>query len=162
MTSPRVPGEPSFAAPHTAPPAGTFLTAPPAAKRRRPLGALALLLSILAGVVASAIGGFAAFRVARGAGAEFLARGGQSVDWRILSPVRDLVLLAEVCFWAGTVLGVTAFVLGIVATARDRGRAAGIAAIVVSALGPFLFAALVFLALTAGASTSVGSVGSPV
>lgn len=84
------------------------------------------------------------------------------MDWRILSPVRDLVLLAEVCFWAGTVLGVTAFVLGIVATARDRGRAAGIAAIVVSALGPFLFAALVFLALTAGASTSVGSVGSPV
>lgn len=162
MTSPRAFGEPSFAAPHSPPPLGTLLTPPPRVPRRRPLGALALALSILAGVVASAVAGFAAFRVARGAGAEFLARGGQSVDWRILSPVRDLVLLAEVCFWTGTALGVTAFVLGIVATARNRGRGTGVAAIVVSTLGPFLFAALVFLALAAGASGYVADVGTPV
>lgn len=159
MTSPSAPG---FAAPHTAPPVGTLREPPAAPARRRPLGAIALVLSILAGIVASAVAGFATFRVARGAGAEFLARGGESVDWRLLSPVRDFVLLAEVAFWSGTVLGIAALVMGIVATARNLGRGTGIAAIVLAALGPFVFAALVFLALTAGASAFVSGGGTSV
>lgn len=154
MTSPGVPG---FASPHPAPPVGTLLAPPPPTPQRRPLGAIALVLSILAGVVASGVAGFASFRVAQGAGAEFVARGGQAVDWRLLSPVRDFVLVAEVAFWSGTTLGIAALVMGIVATARNRGRGPGIAAIVVAALGPIVFAALVFVALAAGAGGLAGS-----
>jgi hypothetical protein len=150
-------GPPDFAAPHAAAPVGTLLPPPPLTPRRRPLGAIALIFSILAAVVASGIAGFAAFRIARGAGAEYVARGGQSFDWRLLSPVRDLVLLGEVAFWAGTVLGIAALVLGIVATVRGAGRGAGIAAIVLGALGPFVFAALVVLALGTGAAAVAGS-----
>lgn len=117
---------------------------------------------MIAGIVAPAVAGFAAFRVARGAGREFVARGGQSVDWRLLSPVRDLVLVAEIAFWAGTALGIAAFILGIVAASVDRGRGAGIAAIVVSALAPIVFALLVGLALAAGVGTSAGTAGVPV
>ncbi|MBN9210823.1 MAG: hypothetical protein BGO45_11775 [Microbacterium sp. 71-36] len=154
MTSPGVPG---FASPYAAPPVGTLLTPPPSTPRRRPLGALALVLAILAGVVASGIAGFASFRIARGAGAEFIARGGQSVDWRLLSPVRDFVLLGEVAFWSGTALGIAALAVGIVATVRNTGRGPGIAAIVIAALGPFLFAGLVFVALAAGAGELAGA-----
>lgn len=149
MTSP---GLPDFAAPHASAPVGTLLAPPRPAPRRRPLGAIALVLSILAAVMAPGIAGFAAFRVARGAGAEYVARGGQSVDLRLLSPVRDFVLVGEVAFWSGTVLGTAALVLGIVATVRGAGRGSGIAAIVLGSLGPFAFAALVFLALVTGAA----------
>lgn len=162
MSSPSAPGGPSFTAPHAAPPVGTLLTPIDAPTSRRPLGALALVLSVIAGLVAPAVAGFAAFRVARGAGSEFVARGGQSVDWRLLSPVRDLVLVAEIAFWAGAALGVAAFVLGIVAVSTDRGRGAGIAAIVVSVLAPIVFALLVGVALAAGVGTSAGSAGVPV
>ena len=41
----------------------------------------------------------------------------------------------------GTVIGVWAFIQGIVATAQNRGRGAGIAAIVIAVLGPGLMAA---------------------
>lgn len=155
MTSP---GSPEFAAPHAAPPVGTLLTPPPTASRPRPLGAIGLVLALLAGVFASVVAGFAAFIVARGAGAEFVARGGQTFDWRVLSPVRDFVLLGEIAFWSGTALGIAAFVIGIVATARNLGRGTGIAAILVSAFGPFVFGLLVFVALAAGAAASAGSV----
>lgn len=161
MSSPDAPGGPIFTAPHAAPPAGALLTAPPVVRRRRPMGAVALTLSILAGVVASGVAGLAAFGIARGAGTEFVARGGQAVDWRLLSPVRDLVLVAEIALWSGTVLGVAALTLGIVATVRNSGRASGIAAIVISALGPFLFAGLVLLAVAAGAGATTGS-GTPI
>lgn len=153
MTSP---GLPDFAAPYASAPVGTLLTPPPAPTRRGALGGVALVLSILAAIVASAVAGFATFWVGRGAGAEFLARGGQSVDWRLLSPVRDFVLLAEVSFWSGTVLGTSALVLGIVATARNAGRGPGIAAIVVAALGPAVFAALVVVALGVGTGMTAG------
>lgn len=154
MTSP---GVPEFAAPYAAPPGGTLLTPPPERPRGRTLGAVALVLSILAGLGASGVAGFAAFRVARGAGAEFVARGGQSVDWRLLSPVRDDVLVAEIAFWSGTVLGLAALILGIVAIARNLGRGPGIAAVVIAAIAPFVFAALVLLAVTAGAGAVAGT-----
>lgn len=165
MSAPHAPGPSdgvSFAAPHVPPPTGALVGPPERERRRRPLGRIALVLAIVAGVLAPAVGGFVSFRVARGAGGEFLARGGTSVDWRVLSPVRDLVLVAEVSFWAATVLGIAAFVLGIVATARNRGRAAGITAIVLSVLGPGVFAVCVALALFAGAATLPGGAGVPV
>ncbi|MDF2666398.1 MAG: Tfp pilus assembly protein PilP [Microbacterium sp.] len=147
-----------FAAPYVAPATGTLL-APPPPKKRRPLGAFALVAGILSMVLAPAVAGFAAFRVGRGAGSQVVAQGGQNLDLRVLSPVRDLVLVVEVAFWTGTVLGIAALVVGIIATARNSGRPMGIVAIVLAALGPFIFAALVALALAAGAGTIADSGG---
>ncbi|MEX0151129.1 hypothetical protein [Microbacterium sp. LMI1-1-1.1] len=165
MSAPHAPGPSdgvSFAAPHVPPPTGTLVGPPETRRRRRPLGRIALVLAIVAGVLAPAVAGLASFRVARGAGGEFLARGGTSVDWRVLSPVRDLVLVAEASFWAATVLGVAALVVGIVATARGLGRGAGITAIVLSVLGPLVFSVCVALALFAGAATVSAGGGSPI
>jgi len=149
-----------FAAPYVAPATGTLLAPPSSPKKRRPLGAFALVAGILSMILSPAVAGFAAFRVGRGAGAQIVAQGGQNLDLRVLSPVRDLVLVVEVAFWTGTVLGITALVLGIIATARTSGRPMGIVAIVMAALGPFVFAALVALALAAGAGTVSGAGGS--
>jgi len=142
-----------FAAPYAAPAAGTLLTPPAPATTKRPLGALALVSGILAAILAPAVAGFAAFRVGRGAGEGIMAKGGQNVDLRVLSPVRDIVLVVEIAFWSGMALGITALVLGIVAAARDRGRPMGIVAIVLAVLGPLIFGALVAIALVAGAGT---------
>lgn len=153
MTSPSAPNGPVFAAPHVAPPVGTLLAPPPPRRRGRPLGTWALLLSIVATVLASAVGGFSAFRTARGAGPGLETVTSSTLDWRVLSPVRDIVLVGEIAFWAGTVIGVAALVLGIVATALGSGRGSGIAAIVVSAFGPLVFGGLVAAGLIAGLAT---------
>lgn len=157
MTSPGASNGPVFAAPHVAPPVGTLLAPPPLRRRARPLGTWGLLLSLAAAVLASAVGGFAAFSTARGAGPGLQTVTSATLDWRVLSPVRDVVLLGEVAFWAGTVLGVAALVLGIVAAARGAGRGAGIAAIVISALGPFVFGGLVAIGLVAGLAAGAGA-----
>ncbi len=68
--------------------------------------------------------------------------------------MRDVVLFGEVSFWAGTVIGVTALVLGIVATALGAGRGAAITAIVVSAIGPLVFTGLVAVGLVAGLASA--------
>ena len=149
-----------FAAPYVAPATGTLLAPPPPSKKRRPLGAFALIAGILSMVVAPAVAGFAPNRVGRGARAPIVAQGGQNLDLRVLSPVRDLVLVVEVAFWTGTILGIAALVVGIIATARDSGRPMGIVAIVLAALGPVVFAAFVALALAAGAGTLADSGGS--
>lgn len=148
-----------FAAPYVAPATGTLLAPPPKTRKRRPLGAFALVAGILSMLVAPAVAGFAAFRVGRGAGARIVAQGGQNLDLRVLTPVRDLVLVVEIAFWSGTALGIAALVVGIIATARDRGRPMGIVAIVLATLGPLVFGALVAVALVAGAGTTTGTGG---
>ena len=79
-------------------------------------------------------------------------------DWSILTPVRDWVLLGEIAFWAGTVLGTWALVQGIVAIVKDRGRGWGIAAVVLAVIGPIAFAVGVQALLAAGfaSGASVG------
>ncbi len=68
----------------------------------------------------------------------------------LLSPVRGLVLWAEIGFWAGTVLGLWALVQGIVAIATRRGRGQGIAAVIVAAAGPILYGVAVTAAVIVG------------
>lgn len=161
MTSPSASDGPVVAPPHVATPVGTLSSTPPPHRRARPLGTWALLSSIVAALLAPALGGFAAFRVARGAGPGLETLSPGTVDWRVLSPVRDIVLVGEIAFWTGTVLGIAALVLGIVATVLGAGRGAGIAAIVVSALGPLVFGGLVAIGLLAGLATMTAGI-SPV
>ena len=68
----------------------------------------------------------------------------------LLSPVRTLVLWAEIGFWAGTVLGIWALIQGIVAIATRRGRGQGIAAVVIAALGPIAYGVAVGIGETLG------------
>lgn len=104
---------------------------------------LAAITPILAAV--------AAFRIGAGTGARLVDRPPASeFDLSILSPVRDWVLVGELSFWIGTVLGIWAIVQGIVAIARNRGRAPGVVAVVVAVLAPIVFAVATVLALGAG------------
>ncbi|GAA5091319.1 hypothetical protein GCM10025760_18310 [Microbacterium yannicii] len=153
-------------APGYAPPAG-YAVSPVAAsgqygtgipaRRSGVLGVVALALALVATVGAGIVGAIASFRIGLGAGREISARAFDAdFDWSVLSPVRDWVLLGEVAFWVGTVLGLWALVQGIVAIVTARGRGAGIAAVIVAALGPIAFGAVVQGFLTAGLSAGTG------
>ncbi|MFB8145218.1 hypothetical protein ACFC1W_00575 [Microbacterium sp. NPDC056003] len=125
----------------------------------RGLGIVAFVLATV-GTVGAALGaGISAFAIGLGAGREIAERPFTGdFDWSVLAPVRESVLLAEVSFWVGTVLGVWALAQGIVALVKDRGRVWAIVAIAVAALGPVVFFAVLQGLLTAGlgAGTGVG------
>lgn len=128
-------------------PSGTY-TAPDAAPKPSGfLGLLALGLSIIAAVVMPIIGGVSAFEVGRR-----IPQGisGSTGDLGFLSPARDQVLWTELSFWAGTVFGIAAIVLGIIAIRRRQGRGAGIAALIVAVLGAVIFFVAVFTAFAVG------------
>ncbi|MBW9121015.1 hypothetical protein JNB63_13025 [Microbacterium trichothecenolyticum] len=131
---------------------------PPApAKRSGGLGFTALALALVATVGASLVAAIASFNIGLGAGREVVSRPFTGdFDWGVLTPVRDWVLLGEVSFWVGTALGVWALIQGIVAIVTSRGRGAGIAAVVIAALGPIAFGAVVQGFLTAGLAAGTG------
>src|SRR5688500_18179683 len=123
----------------------------PAAERGSRLGIVALIAAFGAAILAPIGAAVAAFNIGLGAGREIATqRMDIGFDWSILTPVRDWVLLAEISFWAGTVLGTWAIVQGIVAIVTRRGRGAGIAAVIVGALGVVVFAVALQGFLTAG------------
>lgn len=125
----------------------------PAAKKPGGLGLVALLLALAAAVVAPLVGAVAAFQV--GAGAQLDATSASAwADLSFLSPVREWVLLGEIAFWAGTVLGIWAIVQGIVAIVKRRGLGTGIAAIVVAVFAVVIFGTVVYGAAIAGVVSS--------
>ncbi len=146
---------PYVTAPHA--PAGSIGAAHAARSSR--LGVVALIAALGAAVLAPLAVAIAAFNIGIGAGRE-IALGPMDVDfdWSVLTPVRDWVLLGEIAFWVGTVLGVWAIVQGIVAIVTGRGRRAGIAAVVIGALGAVIFAVTLqgFLAAGFGAGSGIG------
>ncbi|MFC8681663.1 hypothetical protein ACFT30_09080 [Microbacterium ureisolvens] len=130
---------------------------PAPAPRGGALGLVALGLALFATIGASVLGGIAAFRIGVGAGREITTRAFDAdFDWSVLAPVRDWVLTGEVAFWAGTVIGLWALVQGVVAMVTGRGRGAGIAAVVVAALGPIVFGVVMQGFLTAGLTAGSG------
>lgn len=169
-TDPSAPAYP--AAPYQAPPGayqvpvGGYATpsgpyaAPEAAPRKSGLlGVIALILSVVAALVTPIVAGIAGYEIGRripeaitrvntSAGSDSLA---------FLSPARDQVLWAELSFWAGTILGIAAIVIGILAIVRKQGRGQGIAALIVSVVGPILFFVILVIALAAGGAA--GTVG---
>lgn len=131
---------------------GAYEVRPPAREKGSSLlGIMALVLAIAAAVVIPIIGGIVGFEIGTRLPSgldtsepEFLT---------ILSPARDQVLWAEIAFWTGTVLGIAAIVLGIVAIRKKQGRGAGIGAIVVAAIGPIIFWIGLVIALSAGTAS---------
>ncbi|WP_345803205.1 hypothetical protein AAIB33_09045 [Microbacterium sp. AZCO] len=129
----------------------------PTPARRGTLGVVALVLGILAAVGAAVVVSIAAFQIGLGTGKELANRPLSSdFDWSVLSPVRDWVLLGEVAFWTGTVLGLWALAQGVVAIVSARGRGFGIAAVAVAVFGPVLFVIAVNVFLTAGFAAGSG------
>lgn len=151
-----------YTAPYAAPSAAPAYPGVPAPRPERggpTLGIVALVLSLVATVGAAIAVAAAGFGIGLGSGRELALRPiDADFDWSILSPVRDQVLLGEIAFWLGTVIGVWALVQGIIAIVRNRGRGAGIAAVVIAALGPIVFFVVLqgFLAAGFAAGSGIG------
>ncbi|MGW8481598.1 hypothetical protein ACWGJP_00565 [Microbacterium sp. NPDC055903] len=122
-------------------------------KRSSGLGAISLILSMVAAVVMPIIGGLTAYVIGKSipGSASDLESLDALDDLSILSPVRDQVLWAELSFWAGTLLGIAAIVLAIVAIVQRRGRGQGIAGLIIAVVGPVIFGFVVYIAVIAGA-----------
>lgn len=160
---PRYQGAPIGYPPGASPPlVPRALTPPPRSAR---LGVIALILALVAAIAATALSAVNAFSAAARAmanGIEISPDGLENLSdsqlLALLSPVRGLVLWAEIGLWVGTLLGIWALVQGIVAIATRRGRGPGIAAVVVAAVGPVIFALFVGFAIATG--IAVGAQGS--
>lgn len=164
-----VPPAPGYAAPgYAAPPGalggpaggyGTPFSPAPAEPRGSGLGITALILALVAAVLCTIIGSWAAYEIGRGIDLDrAIAQYGGTPGMEIFTPVREVVLWAELSFWAGTLIGITALVLGIVAVVKRRGRGAGIAAIIIAAVGPVIFGIAVFFIFSIGTVEAVGGI----
>ena len=130
-------------------PAGGYSVPETAPRRSGLLGVLALLFSLVAAVVTPIVVGVATYEIGRRIPeAATRVDDFDSLAW--LSPARDQVLWAELSFWTGTILGIVAIVIGILAIVRKQGRGQGIAALIISGVGPVIFFLVVLVALTLG------------
>lgn len=121
------------------------------------LGGVALALALLAAVGATLLSAVSAFPASIGAMARAVEISPVGLEnfsndqlLALLTPYRTQVLWAEIGFWAGTVLGIWALAQGIVAIATGRGRGPGVAAVIVAALGPVIFAVVVVTTIFTG------------
>lgn len=109
---------------------------------------LALILALIAAVVTPIVVGVAGFEIGR------RIPGGLDTSDRdflsVLAPARDQVLWAELSFWTGTVLGIAAIVIGILAIRKKQARGAGIAALIVAVLGPIIFWVVLLVSVSTG------------
>ncbi|WP_298865304.1 hypothetical protein [uncultured Microbacterium sp.] len=121
-------------------PVGGYQVPPQAPRRARTTGLIALLSALVAAVVAPVLAGVLGLQIGLQVRLEDIADPATgAVSPAALSPVRTQVLWLEVLFWGATVIGILALILGIVATARRRGRGMGVFAIVLAAIGPLGF-----------------------
>lgn len=119
------------------------------------LAALVLaLVGVVVSIVLSAATGLAAaegaVRHASGFASDELQYMSEQELLGLLTPVRGLVLWAEVGYWIGTVSGLAALGLGIAAIVTRRGRGRGIAAVVVAGAAPLVYGVIVGLCILAG------------
>ena len=117
-----------------------YYAAPPAAPRRRTLGAVSMGIALgvfVLSLVASVYIGMTAGPLTHGIASS--SAGGSShlssAQLAAFAPI-GIVTAAQMIF--GTVLGILALVLGIVAVATKRGRAFGVVGISVAAAAPVL------------------------
>lgn len=127
-----------YMVPETAPPASGFL------------GILALIFAVVAALVTPIVVGVAGFEIGRR-----LPEGISTTTDDVLSvlaPARDQVLWAELSFWTGTILGIAAIVIGIIAIRKKQSRGAGIGALVVAAVAPMIFFVVLTITFSAGSA----------
>lgn len=124
-----------------------------AEKKSGLLGILALVLAVVAAVVTPIIAGISGFEIGRRLPDGFDTTSPDFLS--VLSPARDQVLWAEISFWIGTILGIAAIVIGIIAIRKKQARGAAIAALVIAALGPIIFWVVLLVTLSTGTATGV-------
>lgn len=132
-------------------PAGAYQAPVIGEKKSGLMGILALILAIVAAVVMPIVAGVAGFDIGRR-----VPGGLDTTDpdlLAILAPARDQVLWAEISFWTGTILGIAAIVIGIIAIRKKQARGAGITALILAVLGPFIFWAVLLVTLSTGTAT---------
>lgn len=134
----------------------------PAPTTSKTLGTIAVIVAICAVAFSSVLSATTSFAAASGAVAHAgltstrpLEHLSDDQTLALLSPVRGLVLWAEIGFWSGTVLGIWALIQGIVAIASRRGRGQGIGAVIVAAAGPIVYAVAVTLGVLAGVVAAI-------
>ncbi len=152
------PASAAFADAHSAP----RPVAAPSAVASRTIGVIALIVALVGIIAATLLSALTGFEAARGAVVHAGLSSTSSLEHlsddealALLSPVRGLVLWAEIGFWAGALLGVWAIVQGIVAIATRRGRGPGISAVVVAAVGPIVYGVAVTIAVFAGIAVGI-------
>ena len=125
--------------------------AAPAASRAS-LGVIAFVLSLVAAVGTSLVVALATWQIGSGSQVFPALIGDVPFNWGMLSPVRGWVLTGEIAFWTGTILGIAALVVGIIAIVKNRSRVFAIIAVVIAVLGPTVFFVALQAALVAGSS----------
>ena len=132
-------------------PTGTYDVPDTTRAPSKVLGTISLILALVATVVTPIVAAIAAYQIGRQV-PEFSVNSNDLDSLAILSPVRDQVLLAEISFWAGTVLGIAAIVIAIMAIVRRRGRGQGIAGLIIAAVGPGVFFVVLVIAMAVGSA----------
>lgn len=136
--------------------AGGYAVPDTAPRKSALLGVLALLLSLVGSVVTTIVVGIASYEIGRRIPeAAMRVDDFDSLAW--LSPARGQVLWAELSFWTGTILGIAAIVIGILAIVRKQGRGQGIAALIISVLGPVIFFLVALVALSLGGAAGAAA-----
>ncbi|WP_309067365.1 hypothetical protein [Microbacterium sp.] len=152
---PQPPAPGGYAAPYVAPQDTRFAQAlqAPGPRPSAALGTVALILSLVATVGGSVVLAVALAAIGAGVGPSLQTlTAGTGLE--ILTPVRDMVLVAEIAVWGGSALGVWALIQGIIAVVKRRGRGAGIAAIIISAVGPVIAGTAAFVGAVVGIAGS--------
>ena len=137
-------------------PAGAY-AAPEAAsvKPKGLLGTLSLILAVVAAIVIPIIAGVSGFEIGR----RLPSSGINTSDpefLSLLSPARDQVLWTEISFWVGTVLGIAAIVVGIIAIAKKQRRGLGIAGLILAVIGAGGFWVILLFSVSIGTATGLG------
>lgn len=160
QTPPAPPAAPDYQAPPGAyqvpvggyaAPTGAYAVPDTTSAPSKILGTVSLILALVATVVTPIVAAIAAYQIGRRV-PEFSVNSNDLDSLAILSPVRDQVLLAEISFWAGTVLGIAAIVIAIMAIVRRRGRGQGIAGLIIAAVGPGVFFVVLVIAMAVGSA----------
>ncbi|MGO2745253.1 hypothetical protein [Microbacterium sp.] len=144
----------SPAGPFQAPqPGGPQPTAPKSAV----LGVIAFVCSIVAAIVMPIIAGVAGYQIGFRLPSIANEIDSAASDLAALSPVRDQVLMGEIGFWVGTLAGIAAIVLGIMAIAKRQGRVWGVIALILGVIGPMIFFIVLSITLASGAGSGAVS-----
>lgn len=138
-------------------PAGVYQSPSPAPRKPATLGIVAFVLGIVAAVVAPILGGISGYQVGFGLPSVMQHIDQAADDLSFLSPVRDQVLLGEIGFWAGTLAGIAAIVLAIMAIVKRQGRGWGITALIIGVIAPAIFFVVLSVTLGIGAGSGAAS-----
>ena len=136
--------------------AGPYAPSGPPPQKSPTLGIVAFALSVVAAVVAPLLVGIAGYQIGFTLPSVMSSISSTTDDLSFLSPVRDQVLMGELSFWGGTVAGIAAVVLGIVAIVKRKGRGWAITALIVGVVAPAIF--FVVLSVMIGIGASSGAV----